>query len=216
MKRRWGRPKSRKNRDLPPHVIVRTSRKGVSRYYYRDGARLLPLGKDRELAKSRAIELITNGFSGPQRVIRHEMMTENEVVKAAVKLEKMVGIYFLIVGRKVVYVGQSKDIQHRIRTHITAGKRFDAYHYVQCHVDDLDRFESSYIALFKPRWNVHMPERKNRIRFTASGKAIMDLELEPAARPILEPKPHAFPRTLSNVLNPPKPSIPNSSTMSDS
>jgi hypothetical protein len=64
------------------------------------------------------------------------------------------GIYFLMQGESVVYVGQSVDIGARIRSHENeAVKRFDKVFYLPCSEEALDSKENFFIGLYKPRYN---------------------------------------------------------------
>lgn len=63
------------------------------------------------------------------------------------------GIYFLISGEEVVYVGQSKySIQSRIKSHIK-DKTFDRYYIIPCAIDELDYLETKFIAEYTPIYN---------------------------------------------------------------
>lgn len=68
------------------------------------------------------------------------------------------GIYFLCRAGRVVYVGQSRNIQQRVNDHI-ASKDFD---YVFCtHVDPerLDEVEGYWIKKLEPEYNVNGTSR---------------------------------------------------------
>lgn len=77
-----------------------------------------------------------------------------EILEAAVPLNKSSGIYFLVKGPEVVYVGQSVDMLHRIARHRREGREFDSFACVVCDSDKLDEMEAQYIAAFAPRNNV--------------------------------------------------------------
>jgi hypothetical protein len=76
-----------------------------------------------------------------------------EVLEAAIPLPAASGIYFLIKGLEVVYVGQSLDVLHRIARHRREGREFDGYAHITCPPERLDEMESQYIAAFAPRLN---------------------------------------------------------------
>lgn len=61
------------------------------------------------------------------------------------------GIYFLCLGDEVVYVGQSVSPANRISGHID--KEFDRVLFLPWPRDDLDRIESAWIDMLKPRLN---------------------------------------------------------------
>lgn len=68
-------------------------------------------------------------------------------------------IYFLIqtkeygikTSRKVVYVGKSKRGMQRIFEH--SNKKFDAFSYIICNENDLDKLEKEYIDKYRPIYN---------------------------------------------------------------
>lgn len=85
---------------------------------------------------------------------RSDLLSEELIVGNSKPYQKGPAIYFLIQGGKVVYVGQSKNVNERIGHHITQqGKPFDAYYAV--YVDRLivNVIESAYIEAFQPIYN---------------------------------------------------------------
>jgi hypothetical protein len=64
-----------------------------------------------------------------------------------------VGIYFLLCGGTVAYVGQSKDILVRLGQHVSAGVSFDDYRFIKCDAASLDLHEFHYIKQFSPPLN---------------------------------------------------------------
>jgi hypothetical protein len=79
------------------------------------------------------------------------LLRADEIAKAALPWNKVSGVYFLLDGDEVVYVGQAVNVYSRICQH--AGKKFDRYAYVPCPVEILDRLESLYIHCLRPRLN---------------------------------------------------------------
>lgn len=67
-----------------------------------------------------------------------------------------VGVYFLIRGRHVVYVGQSTNILSRVATH-RREKDFDAAYFLRVPASDLDRVEASFITVLEPEYNGGKP-----------------------------------------------------------
>tara|TARA_R110000823_G_scaffold66885_1_gene156227 strand:+ start:455 stop:1153 length:699 start_codon:yes stop_codon:yes gene_type:complete len=80
------------------------------------------------------------------------LLTEQEVCDAAVGFEASTGVYFLVAGDEVVYVGQSVSVGSRIRSHMEA-KEFDRWAYIPCDAGILDQLESLYIHTLRPRYN---------------------------------------------------------------
>jgi hypothetical protein len=68
-----------------------------------------------------------------------------------------IGIYFLLRGGEVVYVGQSStSIDSRLRCH-HKDKDFDEAWWIPCQLDDLDALEARYIRRFNPILNKARP-----------------------------------------------------------
>ena len=93
------------------------------------------------------------------------LLTAEEIVKVALPWEKASGVYFLILGDEVVYVGQSTNIYSRIPNHVD--KEFDKYAFVPCEVGLLNKLESLYIHVLRPRLNgnANAQEKSAPIRF---------------------------------------------------
>ena len=66
------------------------------------------------------------------------------------------GVYFLCEGDKVNYVGQSKDIKQRIRTHQRQkSKSFDSVFAVRLPQEQLVKIEGMFIQLLCPKYNMN-------------------------------------------------------------
>jgi hypothetical protein len=77
------------------------------------------------------------------------------------------GVYFLLVGGRVMYVGQSRHMIRRIAMH-AAARRFDAWHCVPCSRRRLDALERVYINAFLPPWNAdHITAAARRAKVMA-------------------------------------------------
>ena len=74
-----------------------------------------------------------------------------DIARVASPWENSIGVYFLLDGNDVVYIGQSVNVYVRISSHV--GKKFDRYAFIPCSVEDLDRLESLYIHLLRPKLN---------------------------------------------------------------
>lgn len=68
------------------------------------------------------------------------------------------GVYFLVRGDEVVYVGQSVQIPSRISSHRQGGKVFDLVFYLTCPAAELDAIESAFIRALKPKLNGNPPK----------------------------------------------------------
>ena len=72
---------------------------------------------------------------------------------------KTIGIYLLKKNEEIVYVGQSIDIDLRIKTHKKeAIKEFDSIHIIKCSRENLDSAEAFYIHYYMPKYNKKLYE----------------------------------------------------------
>ena len=78
-----------------------------------------------------------------------KLYREEEIVNSKRTYGGSSGVYFLIKGSKVIYVGQSVNVFARISSHAQY-KDFDSYAYVSCSRDKLDILESLYIHTLSP------------------------------------------------------------------
>ncbi len=62
------------------------------------------------------------------------------------------GIYLLICNHEVVYIGQTLNVESRLKAH-KIDKVFDRYHFFKCDVDKLNFFEEELIDRFRPKYN---------------------------------------------------------------
>ena len=82
------------------------------------------------------------------------LLSEAEIVGAANSWELATGVYFLVGGDKVVYVGQSVNVYARIAYH--TDKVFDSFAFIPCDKDMLNSLESLYIHVLRPPLNGDM------------------------------------------------------------
>lgn len=80
------------------------------------------------------------------------------------------GIYALVAGGRVVYIGKAKQMISRICTHRSNARRkvptwmpasakgiiFDEVHVMPCHPDQVDDLEHALINFYKPRHNIQL------------------------------------------------------------
>lgn len=72
---------------------------------------------------------------------------------------RICGVYFLISGNEIVYVGQSADVVRRVNEHFDRGrKKFDSVMYLPCSLGEVDEIEEHFIKALTPRYN-HIPQR---------------------------------------------------------
>lgn len=98
------------------------------------------------------------------------LLDEAEIAAARLPLPNRCGVYFLLRGASVVYVGQSVKVFSRVLEHM-ATKDFDGFAYVPCDPKALDALESLYIHSLRPELNgkwqngpgMHAPLRLDKI-----------------------------------------------------
>lgn len=91
-----------------------------------------------------------------------ELHSEEKIVSTAFSASPTAGVYFLIRGGKIVYVGKSVNVHSRIATH-QKSKEFDKINFIECPEWCLHRLEQMYIRKFNPELNIagrtdHLPE----------------------------------------------------------
>lgn len=67
-------------------------------------------------------------------------------------LKQRRGIYFLLSGDRIVYVGKTEDVTRRLGEHINL-KNFDEAFFVPIDTADLSIFELALIRIFQPELN---------------------------------------------------------------
>ena len=82
------------------------------------------------------------------RLTGKRLLLEQEVILGARKPEHKIGVYFLVRGNSVVYVGQSINILRRVEEHRRT-KAFDSFAYIICDKSELDILESLYMLSFR-------------------------------------------------------------------
>lgn len=80
------------------------------------------------------------------------LLEAEDILDVAEPIRKKCGVYFLIAGGEIVYVGQSTDVDSRVRQH-ALDKDFESYHYIEVDQENLNYVESFYIIKLKPILN---------------------------------------------------------------
>ena len=64
------------------------------------------------------------------------------------------GVYFLKKGSEIVYIGKSKKVKERLRTHINDNlKDFDSFDFVCASIQVIDKMEKELIKKHNPKYN---------------------------------------------------------------
>jgi excinuclease UvrABC nuclease subunit len=92
------------------------------------------------------------------------MMDTKELLTRLTKrrVNKVIGIYLLFQDDEIVYIGQSKNVGHRVYTHLAKGKKrfnhcavYDCSHLPQSEINCL---EAKFIIDLVPKYNATVPE----------------------------------------------------------
>lgn len=84
-------------------------------------------------------------------------LSKEDILKGSVVCDRVTGVYFLIHGDEIVYVGQSVDVFSRFEVHRVSGKVFDRVYYIECEEWELSDVEAEYIIKFAPKYNRTVP-----------------------------------------------------------
>ena len=86
------------------------------------------------------------------------------------------GIYFLIQGKEIVYIGQSKNVMARLAAHDRrkgAGE-FEEFSWIKCPSEFLDEFEARCIFAFLPRLNKAFPKNRKILTHREAKAAVLE------------------------------------------
>lgn len=101
--------------------------------------------------------------SAPASVLRAQGLVphnQSEILMASIPHPQSSGVYFLIRGPEITYVGQAVDVLYRIARHRREGRRFDSFAYISCPAEQLDELEALYIRAFVPEENWSLGTRR--------------------------------------------------------
>jgi hypothetical protein len=86
------------------------------------------------------------------------LLDEEVILRRAMLYDSICGIYFLLDGEKIVYVGQSISLLSRVAKHWQEGaKPFNRVFFIECAQAELSHLEALYIDKFKPQYNASKP-----------------------------------------------------------
>lgn len=92
--------------------------------------------------------------------ITNLLLPQESIAQSAVGRSRSIcaGVYFLLDGNEIVYVGQSKNVPSRLIAHFRSGEMaFDRWWYQPCPERLLLRLEAHYISAFSPKYNFSAP-----------------------------------------------------------
>src|SRR5574343_662611 len=79
-----------------------------------------------------------------------DLLSKADIIDASVSIPTAAGVYCLIRGGVVSYVGQSKNMLTRVSTHAASGRQFDRVTFIPCTEDNLTELERKYIQYLNP------------------------------------------------------------------
>ena len=80
------------------------------------------------------------------------LLRPEQIVEGSAEYTKRCGVYFLIDNNRIIYVGQSVNIEARMASH-ARNKNFNRFAFVACEPELLDALESLYIHFLMPELN---------------------------------------------------------------
>jgi excinuclease UvrABC nuclease subunit len=86
-------------------------------------------------------------------------MQPDEILAKAFPNPADTGIYFLIDGGVVTYIGKSENVAARITEHAKKGRPFDKFFMIHCRSEDLNALEAEYIRAYNPSGNKKVPSQ---------------------------------------------------------
>lgn len=170
---RGGRKRSKENKNLPLNLYV-SSKDGRNYYRYRHPITKKEhgMGGNRANAIKAAMELndrlykriITPTEKLMRRAEAHGRLDDDGLLELDSILENAMppticGVYFLLKGQEIVYVGQSVNVYLRLANHkIDSMKDWDTFFVHRTAQEHLEQLESMYILKFRPRYNMRIPD----------------------------------------------------------
>lgn len=126
---------------------------GTEKYW--NHKRKFMLGKTLDEARATFDRMMAAQEITAAEEVRASMMTAEHIASSAGSIHRA-GVYFLLRGEQIVYVGRSDNIFTRIGTHVRNSRiDFDKVHTVAATGLEQERLEQLYIAAFKPEFNAY-------------------------------------------------------------
>lgn len=85
------------------------------------------------------------------------LMSLSDILQTAEPAEPKIGIYILIRGYEIVYVGRTQNAFARVAAHQKSQIKFDRWKFIPCEYNEQQRLEARYISAFNPPWNFSKP-----------------------------------------------------------
>ena len=109
---------------------------------------------------------------------KYDFDKEHLLAKQQPAFPKVIGIYFLIKGTDIVYVGQSADVYTRVSQHgRDAFKLFDKFVVLESKPEYLADLEAHYIYKFRPPLNISLPNTERYKSFLQIKKGSIEFQV---------------------------------------
>lgn len=103
----------------------------------------------KEWAQDRVREL---KYPDKEKKSKSSISTSSQIVEAALPLHLSTGIFFLIKDAKIVYIGQSMQLQKVIEQYFNNNK-FDHINVIACPSQNLDKYQAHFVEMYQPVLN---------------------------------------------------------------
>jgi len=91
------------------------------------------------------------------KLTNRSILRPDEIISAAKPIDDCAGVYFLIKSGEIIYIGQSTCVLRRVQDH--RHQEFDSVSFIPCDLNMLDKIESLYIHLLRPKNNGKLPDK---------------------------------------------------------
>jgi hypothetical protein len=158
MPRKTGKPDNADQRPVPQrrdgklrYLKSFTDRHGKRRNYFRRRGLLIALPGRPGSAKF--IEAYRAALAGTPLPPARKEAAIASLERASNGHRPAIGVYLLMLGGEIVYVGSSLNMHHRVAGHRIAGRPFDQVFYIGTKLTERIRLERALIAALAPRQN---------------------------------------------------------------
>jgi hypothetical protein len=135
-------------------------------FYYQADGKKYPLGKDL-ISATALYHRLSGGQSTPNDAEFGglALLSEREIAAACTPFEIVCGVYFLLLAKRIVYIGQSANVWRRILEHYESGREFDAFCWQSCQPVDLAALEAYCIQKYRPPYNASKPSFRTVLNY---------------------------------------------------
>lgn len=108
------------------------------------------------------------------------MLTKKQILDSPQRirnLENVAGVYFLIKGDEIIYIGSSKNVLNRIYSPVHKTKKFDSFFVLSVeNKESLKEVEARYVIRLAPRLNITVP-KNSHVVFAGSAKGVKNMRI---------------------------------------